>query len=501
MFKPIFLAFLIGARRKRNNPRFFFRGVVTGGLFIFSIAALAEVKPPFLEAPEARFSESRLDKSGMDGGAFQGYSPTVSTPSQQSGKEYAASPGEESLEKRLSLQVAIKTALEDNPGLAEMQARAEAMAAIPSQAGALPDPVISFNALNLPVDTFDRSQETMTQLQIGISQEFPFPGKRGLRQSAAEYEAVAIRHDVREMRLLLIRDVKQTWWNLFYLDQALKTVRRNQQLMRQFVEIAQTKYRVGQGLQQEVLLAQVELSKLLDLEVRLKALRRTEEARLNALLNWPTTRSLKLPIEVEVELHSLASEETWQRQAEKNRPLLTAGQNRIEAARERRELAKKDYYPDFKAGAAYGFRNGEDPLRRQSRADLASFMVSMTVPLYAARKQAEAVNQRSSEVLQQIFALQDRRQQVRREISTALANYYQAREQFLLFKTGIIPQARQTVTSMLAGYQVNKVDFLNLVNAQITLYNFETQYWKALAEAHQALAALSAAIGKEHIDE
>lgn len=405
-------------------------------------------------------------------------------------------PGEE-----LNLQTAIETALQDNPGLAEMQARAKAMAAIPSQVGTLPDPVINLNALNLPVDTFNRSQEAMTQLQVGVSQKFPFPGKLGLRESAAEYEAAAASNDVDEVRLLLIRDVKQTWWNLYYLDRALTTVRRNQELMRQFVEIAQTKYRVGQGLQQDVLLAQVELSKLLDLEVQLTALRRTGESRLNALLNRPTERKLRLPVEVETELQPLAAEESWQRQAKENRPLLAAEEKRIEAARERLDLAKKDYYPDFKVGTAYGFRSGNDPVRGGSRPDFASVMLSITVPLYAGRKQAKAVNQRSSEVLQQIYSLQDRRQQVRREISTALANYRKSREQFVLFKTGIIPQARQTVASMLAGYQVNKVDFLNLVNAQITLYNFETEYWKVLAEAYQALAALSAATGEEQIDE
>ncbi len=382
-----------------------------------------------------------------------------------------------------------------------MQARAKAMAAIPSQVGTLPDPVINLNALNLPVDTFNRSQEAMTQLQVGVSQKFPFPGKLGLRESAAEYEAAAASNDVDEVRLLLIRDVKQTWWNLYYLDRALTTVRRNQELMRQFVEIAQTKYRVGQGLQQDVLLAQVELSKLLDLEVQLTALRRTGESRLNALLNRPTERKLRLPVEVETELQPLAAEESWQRQAKENRPLLAAEEKRIEAARERLDLAKKDYYPDFKVGTAYGFRSGNDPVRGGSRPDFASVMLSITVPLYAGRKQAKAVNQRSSEVLQQIYSLQDRRQQVRREISTALANYRKSREQFVLFKTGIIPQARQTVASMLAGYQVNKVDFLNLVNAQITLYNFETEYWKVLAEAYQALAALSAATGEEQIDE
>ncbi|WP_338070343.1 TolC family protein [Bathymodiolus platifrons methanotrophic gill symbiont] len=71
----------------------------------------------------------------------------------------------------------------------------------------------------------------------------------------------------------------------------------------------------------------------------------------------------------------------------------------------------------------------------------------------------------------------------------------------MLFKNGIIPQARQTVASMLAGYQVNKVDFLNLVRSQITLYNYETQYWKALSEANQALAQLTAVVGKEEIYE
>jgi len=71
----------------------------------------------------------------------------------------------------------------------------------------------------------------------------------------------------------------------------------------------------------------------------------------------------------------------------------------------------------------------------------------------------------------------------------------------LLFKTGIIPQARQTVASMLTGYQVNKVDFLNLLRSQITLFNYETQYWKALTEANQALAQLSAVVGKDDIYE
>ena len=82
-------------------------------------------------------------------------------------------------------------------------------------------------------------------------------------------------------------------------------------------------------------------------------------------------------------------------------------------------------------------------------------------------------------------------------ISIATADYVQASEQFSLLDTGIIPQARQTVQSMLAGYQVSEVDFLNLVRSQVTLFNYETQYWRSLSAANQALARLRAAVGGE----
>jgi len=402
-----------------------------------------------------------------------------------------------SLASALSLSGAVEVALADNPSLAAMRARAEAMAAIPSQVGTLPDPSLSFNALNLPMDTFSFSQEGMTQMQIGIGQDFPFPGKLGLREDAADYEAQAAGSEVDETRLWLIRSVKSSWWRLLYLDKALEIVVTNQVLLRQFVEIAQTKYKVGQGLQQDVLLAQLELSKLLDQEVRLKGMRRNEEARLNALLNWPTERSLTLAHTPDSKLPSLREEAALHKQAETARPLLLAQHSRIGAARSRVDLAKKDYYPDFNLGAAYGFRSGIN--NGLERADVASLRFTMSLPIYTDTKQDKAMDQRNSELLQQNYRLQDTLQQVREEISRAMADYWRASELVVLFKTGIIPQARQTVDSMLAGYQVNKVDFLNLVRAQVTLYNYETQYWLSFSSAQQALAALEAVVGSETI--
>ena len=399
----------------------------------------------------------------------------------------------------LTLQSALEIAVQDNPSLAEIQARSEAMAAIPLQAGTLPDPVISFNALNIPADTFDLAQENMTQLQGGISQAIPFPGKLALREQAAEHEAEAAAYDVTEALWRLRRDVKKIWWTLFYLDRALEIIRVNQDLLRQFVEIAQTKYQVGEGLQQDVLLAQLELSKLFDTELVLIGARENARAQLNALLDQPADHKITIPEKVAENLPDLLAESTLFQQAESYRALLKSRRESVNAAQSRLDLAKKDYYPDFKVGAYYGGRH--DTQTGQQRSDFLTMKLSMTVPIFFASKQRKAVDQRSSELMQRRYALQDEWNNVRADISKATSNYRQSKNQTVLFKSGIIPQARQTVASMLSGYQVDKVDFLNLVRSQITLYNYEIQYWKVLTEANQALAQLTAMIGKEEIYE
>ncbi len=397
--------------------------------------------------------------------------------------------------KLLLLKDAVAKTLADNPGLAAMKSRVEVLAAVSSQKGSLPDPRLSLNAMNLPLDSFDITQEGMTQLQIGFSQVLPFPGKLALREAAAEYESDAARWIVDEMRLKMVRDVKTVWWNLYFTDRALEIVARNVELLHQFVAVAQTKYKVGKGLQQDVLLAQLEVSKLYDKAINLRAMRRSQQARLNALLDQPTNNYQQLPVRLTDTLTEINDEQALLKLAMETRPRLAAQQSKINAARARLGLAKKSYSPDFMLGATYGYRAGEN-MDGSARADFLSIMFSMNLPLYANSRQDKAVDQRSSQVLQMQYQLDDARGMAAAEVTGALADYQRSREQVSLFKKGIIPQATQTVASMLAAYQVNKVDFLNLVRAQVTLFSYETRYWKALSQGNQALARLTAAIGK-----
>jgi len=251
----------------------------------------------------------------------------------------------------LTLTAATTLALKDNPGLAQIQARSKAMAAIPSQVGTLPDPVISFNALNIPIDTFDIGQENMTQMQGGISQAFPFPGKLALREEAASHEAEAALYDVTEARWRLERDVNKGWWALFYLDRALEIITANQALLRQFAEIARTKYEVGEGLQQDVLLAQLELSKLLDKELTFTGARNSTEARLNALLAQAANHTITVPKKVSEALPELLAETELFQLAEEHRALSLHDVNQSRRRNRGWIWRKKGSTPILKSGS------------------------------------------------------------------------------------------------------------------------------------------------------
>jgi len=400
----------------------------------------------------------------------------------------------------LTEQAAVEQAVSANPGLDEMRRRADAAAAIPDQAGSLPDPRITLGAANLPVDTFSLDQEAMTQLQLGVTQAFPYPGKRALQRDVAASRAAAAAQSADEARLQLVRNVRNSWWELFYLDRAQGTLARNMDLLRQFVDVARTKYEVGRGLQQDVLLAQVELARLQDMQVRVDGARGVAAARMNALLARPADTPVRLPPATTGRLPDVPPEARLEQAADQSRAAIAVARHQLDAAQSAEKLAHKEYLPDFGVSVNYGFRQGRNP-NGTPRADFASVMLNFSVPLFAGSKQDRLVDQRHAEATAAERGLADTRNRVHADIAAALAGYRQARDEYQLLDTGILPQTSQAVASMLAGYQVNKVDFLTLVRTQVTLYDHELQRWRAFAQAHQAFANLLAAVGRETLDE
>ncbi len=405
------------------------------------------------------------------------------------------SPGAQDKAISLSLDAAVSLALANNPSLAEIKARAEAMAAVPSQAGSLPDPALSVEMLNLPTDSFDIREDFMTMVDVGFSQTVPFPGKLALKEQAAGLDAEAAAQTVEEARLRLVRDVKLRWWALFYLERTLQILADTETSLRDVIRTVQSRYRVGEAPQQDVLQAQLELSKLGEERLIHVAMHHREAARLNALLDRPPTTLFVLAYGEPQALPEMLAEEQLNQTAEQARPLLNQKRRAVEAAQTRVELAKKDYYPDVTFSAGYAFRdrapNGEN------RSDFVRLGVSLNLPVYAGRKQAKAVDQQRSEWLRERYALQDALRKVQADIAATLSDYRRAKDHHALLQYEIIPLAEQTVASLRADFEVGKAAMADLLRATANLRNAEIQAWLAYAQAQQALAKLTAATGQE----
>lgn len=397
-------------------------------------------------------------------------------------------------EALLSLEQAIQLALADNPGLAEIKARAEALATIPSQEGALPDPTLNFDTLNVPVNSFNLHKEDMTMMDIGVSQMIPFPGKLALKEKAAEQEALAAADSVDVARLRLIRDVKQAWWRIFYYDRAINVIAESEQFFQQLLDTAQSRYKVGQGQQQDVLLSQLELSKLKDEKIELIGMRHAAAIQLNTLLYRAVDSAVHLPNQAEFKTPALVMADLQQQSMLKS-PLFEQHRKMLDAAKTKIEIAEKDFYPDLTLGASYAVR--QNTPTGESRSDFASVRLSVNLPIYADQKQSKALDQRNSELLQEQYSLQDEHNKVHGEIASDTAQYFHAKERLNLFEHEIIPQTQQTVNSLMAGYPLGKADFSNLLRTQLSLFQYQTQYWKSLVETQQLLAELSNLIGEE----
>lgn len=398
----------------------------------------------------------------------------------------------------LILSDLIKEALDTNP---QVQASFNAWQAERekiSQSGALPDPTLSFNLLNLPVNTFDFNQEPMTGKQVAIMQMFPFPGKLGLKEDIAREMADISEAKYQELQNQLIKSVKFTYFDLFFIDKSIETTRKNIGILQEFVRIAESRYTVGKGIQQDVLRAQVELSKMSEKLITLLQKREVLEARLNTLLNRPAESPVGKTIEPTI--ISVSWEFSHLKDlARQNRPLLKAWQTMVRQSEQMVHLAKKGYLPDFRVGVAYTQR---EVLRNGGRGvDFFSGLFSMNIPLYFWKKQNNKVQETrySQQKVEQGY--RHVQNQVDSDLDKILSSIDKNSRLLDLYKTGIIPQASQSLNSAIAGYQTDKVDFLTLLNNQISLFNFELDHYHFLSDYNKNIAELEAITGASVVKE
>ncbi len=363
-----------------------------------------------------------------------------------------------------------------------------------SPAGALDDPMLEAGVLNAPLkgsDTFRR--EDMTMKMLGLSQKIPFPGKRDLRRDVAAKDAESVAYAYQETVNRVIRDVKTAYFELAFVAESARLVEKNRQVLAQFLKISESRYAVGQGNQADVLKAQTQLSKMSDEQIKLARERLAIEAELTRALGRGSEAGVPAPAALRLRETSLQLA-TLLESAHKERPQLLGLRSLVDRGSKALDLVRQDNYPDFDVKFSYGQR--DKTLDGMPRDDLVSVTVAINLPVWRESKRdpriAEAMAMRDQAMDLHQAQLNELSSKLRQQVANAEQSLKSAR----LYETGILPQARLAVESSLAAYRVNRVDFLTLLDNQMTVLNYEIGYASSLASHNKALAEIELLTGK-----
>jgi outer membrane protein TolC len=399
-----------------------------------------------------------------------------------------------SMPEPLSLGWCIERAIATNPSLDAVDAEAEATRARAGYAGRLEDPRFGYEMLNLPTEDWNFHSTPMSGHRLSLNQKLPVPGLLSSQREAAQAAVQAADAGLEDRRARIAARVELTWSALAVAQRALEITEQNLDLLRQLREIAEAKYRVGTGIQQDVIRAQLELTTLLAERLRREATLAKSEASLAALLDLPIDQHFPRTEELDQSTAIPALSDLLSRVSDAS-PLLRERRARVVEAKKRVRATKLESYPDVDLSIGYRIRDSveQDPVRGQ---DFLSAGFTLRLPVDRQKWNAKVAEQRSylrkaeAEYRASLATLGN-------EIRTAHSDLVGADAEVELLVTGLLPQARQSLESSRSGYEVARIDFLSLLDSELRLFEAELRLIQARATRRASLARLEATLGEE----
>ena len=387
----------------------------------------------------------------------------------------------------LSLAKLVQEATERNPEILAARRMVETKRARIPQAGAWADPTVSlsYGGNALPPFTVMRGDPSSNR-QVMAEQMIPYPGKTRLRTEIAVRDADAETLAYEAAARRVAAEVKQAYFDLAYIDRSLAILQKDREALGGFEKVTEIRYSVGKAAQQDVLRAQLEVTRLAQRETMLTEQRRTLEAQLNSLRNVPIDSPLGAP-EIVQPSAFVYTQDQLQEAAQANYPVLKQRRTMVDQNRLSVDLARKEVRPDFSVGYTY--------MQRDGLPDMYGITLSTSLPIFRHRKQdmaiAEAAANLESARQMQANELTVLRYQVQQDFLEI-----QATEQLLkLYSQGIAPQSSLTLESSINSYETGGVDFLNVISNFQAVIDAELDYHLQVTNHEKALARLEEVTG------
>ena len=358
-------------------------------------------------------------------------------------------------------------------------------------AGALPDPRLSSRVFVEPVETRVGPQ----RLGLSLSQRLPWPGERTLAAGVARHLAEAERARYEETRAELLAEVEEAWYELYFLERALESIRRHEGIVTSTEEVLRARYASGEAIHADLIRAQIELGRVDDRQRRHEARRRPARTRLNVALHRPPGAPLPHPAELG-EIDALPEERILRAWIEEASPAVARRRSEVEAARDAVARARYVRRPELTLGVEYIVTDharmsgvddsGEDPI---------AALVSVGLPVHADRNAAVVRQARAREraAREELALVVDR---LRLRLDEELFAWHEAERRAELQEQTLLPRAHRSLEVVKTAFRAGSADFLDLLDAERTLLEFELERDRARTDRARAHARIEALVGR-----
>jgi outer membrane protein TolC len=381
-----------------------------------------------------------------------------------------------------NLDALITAAIENDQWLVQSQAYERAARAEAIAGGELPDPRLTASFANFPTDTFDFSQEPMTQMKVGISQTFPGGDTRQLRRKRLDQKGdVSVIE--RFMRVAqLKRDVTLLWADAALADETLRMINEDRVLFEQLETVIESRYRsAAKGTnQQDLIRAELEIIRL---DERVLKLKERRQRQLQQLTQWVPEALVRSVYRFELLSMKISTERSVAMH-----PEVRIHDQRIEIARTGYQLAQESLRPDITVNASYGHR--DEDRNGRDLPDFVSVGVSMGLPFFTAKRQDKQVTAAAERVAAEEAARLLAIRKLRSMQLDASERASQLGQQVSLYRESLLTQMAYLADAAQVAYASDQADFAEVMRARIAQLNARIEVVRLETERQKTFAQL-----------
>lgn len=385
----------------------------------------------------------------------------------------------------LSLSEAEKLALSSDPAILAQMAKADSLSAQAIAKGQLPDPKIGLSLVNVPLNDFDLNSEPSTQFRTKIQQAFPRGDTLKYQQEYMNWLGQAESASVQQIVQQIRRDVRATFLELYYQIEAGKVIKESRSLFKQMVEVTEVMFASGRVSQQDVLGAQLELSRLDERASKISEQRDIQRAKLR---RWLGDRAGDSVDSVFPSLPEMPQKNILESKL-LDHPLLRNSTAKIKANEKLVKKAREQYKPGWNVGLEYRKRFGTNP-DGSNRDDMMAAFVSFDLPIFTDKRQDKtlAASQRQADSARQ--QNETRYREIKEMFSSDYSRWNHLGEQEKIYEEHLLKQSGATTKAAMHAYRSGTTEYPSLIRATVTELNVKLQHLRIKVDRAKVQARL-----------